>query len=133
MKIRFANKKDYEKLCSFYKRGFQKSSLKNLLNKKDFCQVVIAIINKNIVGKCLLYTLPWTAGHKKDKRAIISEVFVKEEWRRQGIAEKMINFCINKTKSYVEDIQIDRVELENKPAINLYKKKFSKQKLVFSS
>lgn len=129
--MRFGNIQDYKQLAEFYKNDVQKDALREILSSKsDTSKLVVAEENGNIVGKLILYLLPWTAGKKSGNRAIIAEVFVKEQDRRKGIARAMIEFCMRETNA--EDIQIDRVEKENVGAIALYQKIFPKSKLVFS-
>ncbi len=129
--IRFANEKDYKELCSFYKRKIGRSSLKNML-KQEYIKIAVAAINNRVIGKVLLYMLPWAAGKKKNKRAILAELYVKREYRGQGIANKLIEFCVKHAKKYAEDIQGDRVEPENKISIKICRKIFPKEKLTFS-
>lgn len=54
------------------------------------------------------------------ERLEIDYIFVLEEYRKNGIASKLINYIIKENKD-VENITLE-VSVENIPAINLYKK-----------
>ncbi len=129
---RLANKHDYKGLIKFYKRQNSRRCLRRILNE-DSVRIAVAQIDDIIIGKALIYILPWTAGKKKDKRAIIAEVFVDKRYRGRGIATDLMKFCIKTVKNVAEDIQVDRVEPENKAAIRLYKNLLSKERVTFMS
>ncbi len=134
-KIRFlfATKKDYEQLAGFCKNKEARKPLKKILQSKRMARIAVAkLAGGEIVGKALLYRLPWTA-RKNSNRAIIAEIFVKEKCRNKGIATGLVKFCIKQAKKSACDIQIDRVEPENKIAVRMYEKIFPRKKLVFST
>jgi len=129
----FAAKKDYSELAVFCKNKEARKPLKKILASKGVARVAVAKSgNGEIVGKALLYVLPWTA-RKNSSRAIIAEVFVREGYRNKGIATRLVKFCIKQAKKSACDVQIDRVEPQNKVAVRIYKKIFPKKKIVFST
>ena len=54
------------------------------------------------------------------ERIEIDYIFVEQEFRKKGIASKLINYIINENKD-IQNITLE-VSVHNEPAINLYKK-----------
>ena len=97
----FAAKKDYSELAVFCKNKEARKPLKKILASKGVARVAVAKSgNGEIVGKALLYVLPWTA-RKNSSRAIIAEVFVREGYRNKGIATRLVKFCIKPLQIFV--------------------------------
>ena len=106
------NTKDDYKLDNWYP---------NLIDK-DNNQLFIAVYNNEIVGYAYVKIITSSDSPEIYTEASISGIYVKENYRRQGIATKLINeakkWCINKGVSY---LKLNVLE-GNRIALNLYKK-----------
>ena len=106
------NTKDDYKLDNWYP---------NLIDK-DNNQLFIAVYNNEIVGYAYVKIITTSDSPEIYTEASISGIYVKENYRRQGIATKLINeakkWCINKGVSY---LKLNVLE-GNRTALNLYKK-----------
>lgn len=84
-------------------------------------QTTILAIDKNVIGcasLCYMELLP-TFSHPTGKRAHLMNVYTNSQYRRQGIAYKMLNMLICQAKDRgVTEISLDATEL-GRP---LYKK-----------
>ena len=93
----------------------------NLIDK-DNNQLFIAVYNNEIVGYAYVKIITSSDSPEIYTEASISGIYVKENYRRQGIATKLINeakkWCINKGVSY---LKLNVLE-GNRIALNLYKK-----------
>ena len=93
----------------------------NLIDK-DNNQLFIAVYNNEIVGYAYVKIITTSDSPEIYTEASISGIYVKENYRRQGIATKLINeakkWCINKGVSY---LKLNVLE-GNRTALNLYKK-----------
>ena len=93
----------------------------NLIDK-DNSQLFIAVYNNEIVGYAYVKIITSSDSPEIYTEASISGIYVKENYRRQGIATKLINeakkWCINKGVSY---LKLNVLE-GNRTALNLYKK-----------
>ena len=93
----------------------------NLIDK-DNNQLFIAVYNNEIVGYAYVKIITSSDSPEIYTEASISGIYVKENFRRQGIATKLINeakkWCINKGVSY---LKLNVLE-GNSTALNLYKK-----------
>ncbi len=92
---------------------------------------LIAELEKNIIGIVHCY-IQETKNHpiKKDKKiAVLSDLYVDENYRNKGIAQKLINKALETIKEIwiVNDVVLN-VFNENQEAIKLYEKSgFQKQ------
>ena len=93
----------------------------NLIDK-DNNQLFIAVYNNEIVGYAYVRIITTSDSSDIYIAASISGIYVKESFRKQGIATKLINeakkWCINKGVSY---LKLNVLE-GNRIALNLYKK-----------
>ena len=93
----------------------------NLIGKGNN-QLFIAVCNNEIVGYVYVKIITSSDSPEIYNEASISGIYVKESFRRQGIATKLINeakkWCINKGVSY---LKLNVLE-GNSTALNLYKK-----------
>ena len=93
----------------------------NLIDK-DNNQLFIAVYNNEIVGYAYVKIITSSDSPEIYTEASISGIYIKENYRRQGIATKLINeakkWCINKGVSY---LKLNVLE-GNRTALNLYKK-----------
>lgn len=88
---------------------------------KNADQTTVLAVDKAVVGcasLCYIKLMP-TFSHPTGKRAHLMNVYTKSEYRRQGIAYKMINILINEAKEKgVTEISLDTT----KQGRALYKK-----------
>lgn len=108
-----------------------KTLYENFYNNDDIC-LLIAKKNNKIVGYIYGY-IQNNGDAKIDKVAVIDALFVKENARKSGIAQKLIN----EFKKWAYDLKIKYIELkvckDNMNAINLYEKMgFVTNKLIMS-
>ena len=93
----------------------------NLIDKDD-SQLFIAVDDNETVGYAYVRIITTSDSSDIYIEASISGIYVKESFRKQGIATKLINeaknWCINKGVSY---IKLNVLE-GNFAALNLYKK-----------
>ena len=93
----------------------------NLIGKGNN-QLFIAVCNNEIVGYVYVKIITSSDSPEIYTEASISGTYVKENFRRQGIATKLINeakkWCVNKGVSY---LKLNVLE-GNSTALNLYKK-----------
>ena len=93
----------------------------NLINKNNN-QLFIAVNDNEIVGYIYVKILTSNDSPEIYYEASISGIYVKESFRKQGIATKLINeaknWCINKGVTY---LKLNVLE-GNIAALNLYKK-----------
>ena len=93
----------------------------NLIDK-DNNQLFIAVYNNEIVGYAYVKIITSSDSPEIYTEASISGIYVKENFRKQGIGTKLINeakkWCINKGVSY---LKLNVLE-GNRIALNLYKK-----------
>lgn len=88
---------------------------------KNAAQTTVLAVDKAVVGcasLCYIKFMP-TFSHPTGKRAHLMNVYTKSEYRRRGIAYKMINMLINEAKEKgVTEISLDTT----KQGRALYKK-----------
>ncbi len=65
--------------------------------------------------------LGYIVGVKGFRKIIIASIAVKENWRRKGIATKLVNYLIKKVRGKVKMIEL-QVRISNKKAIIFYEK-----------
>ena len=89
---------------------------------KDDSQLFIAVDDNEIVGYIYVKIITTSDSSDISTEASISGIYVKENYRRQGIGTKLINeakkWCINKGVTY---LKLNVLE-GNRIALNLYKK-----------
>ncbi len=86
-------------------------------NSRDYFQkgnqTTILAVENDVVGCaviCYIDTLP-TFSHKTGKRAHLMNVYTKSDYRRQGIATKMVSMLIDEAKEKgVTEISLDATE-----------------------
>ena len=135
MRIRKATIKDAEQLFNLYETGFLKPDLiltdpdkseHNIENEKEMIAEHSQGNNLYLVaedGNQIIANLIFTGGkYRKDKHSGKFEIFIRNEFRGQGVGEKLVK----KLLSWAKTAKIKRIELEvwsnNLPAITLYKK-----------
>lgn len=140
MIIRRANLNDFEELKEIKllsKKGELKySETINPIeeNKEDYFRYLkkdltyinrgtfIAIDNKKIIGIVLAQYYKPLPISKHSKKGYISNLYVKEEYRKKGIAIKLVK----KAEEWLKKNKVSHITLEihvkNKPALNLYRK-----------
>ena len=92
--------------------------------KKDETQILVAEINRDIVGYVCFYNPINERFGLKTKHYFggIIELYVKLEFRRKGIAMQLVQKCFDYLKSKgAIDVRVD-VLMRNKRAMNLYRK-----------
>ena len=89
---------------------------------KDDSQLFIAVNDNEIVGYIYVKIITTSDSSDISTEASISGIYVKENFRKQGIGTKLINearkWCINKGVTY---LKLNVLE-GNSTALNLYKK-----------
>ncbi len=106
-----------------YRKGFEKAEARQLRKKIRSAQhaVIVAESQGKIVGFCNTRIDNWQQKFEKKKWIEINEVFIEKEYRKQGIATKMI-----RTAEHLLKGKFDGTELfvlnGNKQAKKLYKK-----------
>lgn len=71
----------------------------------------VAEKNKEILG--------YIVGIMGFRKITVASIAVKEEWRRKGVATKLIRYFTKKTKTIVKTLEL-QVRISNKPAIFFY-------------
>lgn len=81
---------------------------------KNASQTTILAIDKTVIGCatiCYIDVMP-TFSHPTGKRAHLMNVYTNSQYRRQGIASKMLNMLIDKAKRKgVTEISLDTTKL----------------------
>jgi len=91
------------------------------LCKEDENQVLVYEINR-VVGFLMFVKQARSMLRLKRSRAMITDLYVEEEYRGQGIASKLLERCLQYLKSMgVEEVRVN-VLVNNTPAISLYRK-----------
>ena len=89
---------------------------------KDYSQLFIAVNDNEILGYTYVKIITSDDSPEIYTEASISGIYIKENFRRQGIATKLINeakkWCISKGVIY---FKLNVLE-GNNPALNLYRK-----------
>lgn len=111
---------------NFKVKGFYK----NFVNNYNHC-ILLATIDNKIVG--YIYGFIETDVTNKNEKAKLDALYVESEYRRLGIAQKLIDDFL----SWTEEKNIKSIEVnvcgENINAINLYKKyNFKMSKLTMN-
>jgi len=92
------------------------------LSKEDENQVLAYEINGRVVGFLMFLKQARSMLRLKRSRAMITDLYVEEEHRGQGIASKLLERCLQYLKSLgVEEVRVN-VLVDNAPAISLYRK-----------
>jgi len=92
------------------------------LSKEDENQVLAYEINGRIVGFLMFMKQARSMLKLKRSRAMITDLYVEEEHRGQGIASKLLERCLQYLKSSgIEEVRVN-VLVDNVPAISLYRK-----------
>jgi len=97
------------------KKSFPQSAVENFVNfTNPFTQVFVIKTNEEIVGIMILDIIY--------ERMELIQIEVKEEYRNQGYASKLLEFMINLAKEKkLENITLE-VRSDNTTAIHLYEK-----------
>lgn len=138
MIIKFSTKADLEKLISIrlemlrivndlnenyeFSSDFKKEVSDYFINGNQDTVIAIDEENENKIIGCAtlsyIYIMP-TFSHPSGKRGHLMNVYTNENYRRQGIAQKMINMLLEEAKKRkLTEISLDATEM-GKP---LYKK-----------
>jgi len=92
------------------------------LSKEDENQVLAYETNGRIVGFLMFMKQARSMLKLKRSRAMITDLYVEEEHRGQGIASKLLERCLQYLKSSgIEEVRVN-VLVDNVPAISLYRK-----------
>jgi len=93
----------------------------NALGKEDENHVLAFEIDGRIVGFLMFMKQARSMLRLKRSRAMITDLYVEEEHRGQGIASKLLERCLQYLKSLgVEEVRVN-VLVDNAPAISLYR------------
>lgn len=117
------------------KFNIRKSFLLDNIDKPDNL-ILLAESNKNIIG-IVHYYIQKTINHpiKKDKKvAVLSDLYVDENYRNKGIAQQLINKGLESIKeNWLVNNVVLNVFNKNQDAIKLYEKSgFQKQFIRYS-
>jgi len=92
------------------------------LSKEDENQVLVYGTELRIVGFLMFVKKARSMLRLRRSRAMITDLYVEEEYRGQGIASKLLERCLQYLKSMdVEEVRVN-VLVDNAPAISLYRK-----------
>jgi len=92
------------------------------LSKEDENQVLVYEMERRIVGFLTFMKKARSMLRLRRSRAMITDLYVEEEYRGQGIASKLLERCLQYLKSMgVEEVRVN-VLVDNAPAISLYRK-----------
>ena len=124
IRVRKLKPQDYDKKIRSKLNKFIDNFYSNYKVKPHFLQyfweyvsnVIIAEDDTEIIGMLVTNRIMTLA----KKSLIIDEVFVDEKYRKQGIATKLVEYCVN----YAKENDYDCIELlvnnDNNSALNLY-------------
>jgi len=91
-------------------------------SKEDENQVLVYEMERRIVGFLMFMKHARSMLRLRRSRAMITDLYVEEEYRGQGIASKLLERCLQYLKSLgVEEVRVN-VLVDNAPAISLYRK-----------
>lgn len=117
----------HKKLTLYYdidkdvKNILSKSLRKNIYSSNS-C-IFIAEENNKIIGYLLAFKVNRPEMFKVKKAGLIADVFIKEEYRRKGIGDKLVKECFDWFKGdKISFVEIN-VEVSNKQAMNFWNKK----------
>ena len=120
MKLRQATKKDFEGICELVQKLYGEKVLKKIDEdwRKDYLKLLKSIFiveeNKKIIA--------YISIDINENSVYIADLYVLPEYRRKGIATKLIKFVDevrkNKNKRY---LRVD-VRTKDKPALRFYEK-----------
>jgi len=92
------------------------------LYKEDESQVLVSEINGRIVGFLMFMKQARSVLKLRRSRAMITDLYVDEEYRHQGLAAKLLERCLEYLRSRgVEEVRVS-ASADNAPAISLYRK-----------
>ena len=97
-------------------------SLKKNIYSSNSC-IFVAEENSKIVGYLLAFKVNRPEMFKVKKAGLIADVFIKEEYRRKGIGDKLIKECFDWFRGYKISFVEINVEVSNKQAMNFWNKK----------
>lgn len=93
---------------------------KDALSEKKFFEAYLGKINEKYVS-CVVFFMTYSSYMAKPI-LYLEDIFVLDEYRKQGIGQKMFDFCVKKSK----EKGCGRMEWSvlnwNEPAINFYEK-----------
>ncbi|NMP31298.1 GNAT family N-acetyltransferase [Thalassotalea sp. M1531] len=94
------------------------------------CQLLVAEVEKTLIGSSYMKIKPSPAHHKFDRHGYIGFVFLQPEYRGQGISQQLIQALFSWGKTHgVTEVLLD-VYNDNAPAIKAYEKLGFKKSLV---
>ncbi|WP_423363053.1 GNAT family N-acetyltransferase [Mycoplasma sp. P36-A1] len=108
----------------FFKQAQQSKAFLELIINNDDCAIIIARENNKAIGFVLIQTERSIrlSMMKKYRYAYLTDLYVSKDYRNQGIATHLIEYCYN----WAYDNKLDYVELNvytrNEEAIKLYEK-----------
>ncbi|MCK9439377.1 GNAT family N-acetyltransferase [Patescibacteria group bacterium] len=117
----------HKKLTPYYdtskdvKEVLTKSLKKNIYSSNS-C-IFIAEENNKIIGYLLAFKVNRLEMFKVKKAGLIADVFIKEDYRRKGIGDKLIKECFDWFRGDKISFAEINVEVSNKQAINFWNKK----------
>jgi len=92
------------------------------LSKEDENQVLVSEINGRIVGFLMFMKQARSMLRLRRSRAMITDLYVDEEYRHQGLASKLLERCLEHLRSTgVEEVRVS-VLADNARAVSLYRK-----------
>ncbi|MFA5369090.1 MAG: GNAT family N-acetyltransferase [Candidatus Paceibacterota bacterium] len=114
----------HEKLTPYYilnkdfKTILKKSLKKNIYSSNSL--ILVAEENNEIVGYLLAFKINRPEMFSIKKTGLISDIFIKENYRKRGIGELLAKESFNWfKKSKIKTIEIN-IESKNKPALNFW-------------
>jgi ribosomal protein S18 acetylase RimI-like enzyme len=93
--------------------GEWRAKYRSMLNSNDFnIYIAVETAGKNICGFIILYTRITKSGIvRPQRRLVIDNLYVAQEFRRRGIARSLIQIALNIS----QEEQLDALELEVAP------------------
>ncbi|SRR5579883_384068 len=115
LELLFSIEEDFTFNATKHRRG-----LAMMLTDPDTRCVVVAEVDKNIVGMCSVQTVVSSA--EGGRSAWVEDVVIQQPFQGQGIGKKLLSFV----EEWCANQGIERIQLladqNNKPALEFYKK-----------
>jgi ribosomal-protein-alanine N-acetyltransferase len=115
-KIREVTENDLDEI-----QRIEKDSFPCPFSKRQFLYLYVDYRKTFFVAEKDKEVLGYIVGVKGFRKITIASIAVKENWRRKGIATKLINYLIEKVRRKVKMIEL-QVQISNKKAIIFYEK-----------
>jgi len=115
-RIRYVEESDLDEI-----QKIEEDSFFCPFSKKQFLYLYIDYRKTFFVVEKNKEVLGYIVGVKGFRKITIASIAVKENWRRKGIATKLVNYLIKKVRGKIKMIEL-QVRISNKKAIMFYEK-----------